>query len=98
MEVTLIMVCNLFLLLQNHIRVLESTPENAALIMGLDYLINISYVDDTEVFKVLHVPYRVKIPLFWGEYGLLSINCFCYFMYLFAGLLGLLELLSFGAF
>ncbi|PKI39484.1 hypothetical protein CRG98_040160 [Punica granatum] len=38
---------------KNHIRVLESTPENAtSLILGLDYLINISYVDDTEVFKV----------------------------------------------
>ncbi|XP_077221568.1 protein EXPORTIN 1A-like isoform X1 [Tasmannia lanceolata] len=36
-----------------HIRVLESTPENvSALLMGLEYLISISYVDDTEVFKV----------------------------------------------
>ncbi|XP_044468960.1 protein EXPORTIN 1A [Mangifera indica] len=36
-----------------HIRVLESTQENInALLMGLEYLINISYVDDTEVFKV----------------------------------------------
>lgn len=32
---------------------LEATQENvAALLMGLGYLINISYVDDTEVFKV----------------------------------------------
>ncbi|CAL9009009.1 unnamed protein product [Prunus brigantina] len=39
--------------LQSHIRVLETTQENiAALLMGLEYLINISYVDDTEVFKV----------------------------------------------
>ncbi|KAG6707181.1 hypothetical protein I3843_06G018300 [Carya illinoinensis] len=38
---------------QFHIRVLEATQENiAALLMGLEYLINISYVDDTEVFKV----------------------------------------------
>ncbi|KAH9322911.1 hypothetical protein KI387_017550, partial [Taxus chinensis] len=38
---------------QSHIRILESTPENqAALLMGLEYLIGISYVDDTEVFKV----------------------------------------------
>ncbi|KAL2556439.1 Protein EXPORTIN 1A [Forsythia ovata] len=38
---------------KSHIRVLESTPENInALLMGLEYLINISYVDDTEVFKV----------------------------------------------
>ncbi|KAH9607356.1 hypothetical protein KSS87_020127 [Heliosperma pusillum] len=38
---------------QSHIRVLEVTQENvAALLMGLEYLINISYVDDTEVFKV----------------------------------------------
>ncbi|XP_010276735.1 PREDICTED: protein EXPORTIN 1A [Nelumbo nucifera] len=36
-----------------HIRVLESTPESiSALLMGLEYLIGISYVDDTEVFKV----------------------------------------------
>ncbi|CAJ1934058.1 unnamed protein product [Sphenostylis stenocarpa] len=36
-----------------HIRILESTQENiAALLLGLEYLINISYVDDTEVFKV----------------------------------------------
>ncbi|KAH9727965.1 protein EXPORTIN 1A [Citrus sinensis] len=33
-----------------HIRVLESTQENiSALLMGLEYLINISYVDETEV-------------------------------------------------
>ncbi|CAA7405603.1 unnamed protein product [Spirodela intermedia] len=38
---------------KSHIRVLESTAENrAALLMGLEYLISISYVDDTEVFKV----------------------------------------------
>ncbi|KAG7550928.1 Armadillo-type fold [Arabidopsis thaliana x Arabidopsis arenosa] len=36
-----------------HIRVLESAPEVVALLLaGLEYLINISYVDDTEVFKV----------------------------------------------
>ncbi|CAI9295561.1 unnamed protein product [Lactuca saligna] len=36
-----------------HIRVLESSQENtAALLMGLEYLLSISYVDDTEVFKV----------------------------------------------
>ncbi|KAJ9546187.1 hypothetical protein OSB04_025894 [Centaurea solstitialis] len=36
-----------------HIRVLESTQENVtSLLMGLEYLTNISYVDDTEVFKV----------------------------------------------
>ena len=34
--------------LQSHIHILETTPENwAALLMGLQYLINISYVDDT---------------------------------------------------
>ncbi|PIA33613.1 hypothetical protein AQUCO_04100203v1 [Aquilegia coerulea] len=38
---------------KSHIRVLESTTENkSALLMGLEYLIGISYVDDTEVFKV----------------------------------------------
>ncbi|KAH8491658.1 hypothetical protein H0E87_023686, partial [Populus deltoides] len=37
----------------SHIQVLESTQENiTALLMGLEYLINICYVDDTEVFKV----------------------------------------------
>ncbi|XP_047329646.1 protein EXPORTIN 1A [Impatiens glandulifera] len=36
-----------------HIRVLESSAENVSmLLMGLEYLISISYVDDTEVFKV----------------------------------------------
>ncbi|GLT95335.1 hypothetical protein SLE2022_130230 [Rubroshorea leprosula] len=36
-----------------HIRVLENSQENiSALLIGLEYLINISYVDDTEVFKV----------------------------------------------
>ncbi|KAL3846023.1 hypothetical protein ACJIZ3_003426 [Penstemon smallii] len=38
---------------KSHIRVLESYQENInALFMGLEYLINISYVNDTEVFKV----------------------------------------------
>ncbi|KAJ6855105.1 hypothetical protein NC651_039930 [Populus alba x Populus x berolinensis] len=38
---------------KSHIRVLESSQENiSALLMGLEYLINISFVDDTEVFKV----------------------------------------------
>ncbi|PUZ69349.1 hypothetical protein GQ55_2G100800 [Panicum hallii var. hallii] len=38
---------------KNHIRILESTPENrAALLLGLDYLIEISFVEDTEMFKV----------------------------------------------
>ncbi|KAJ4953649.1 hypothetical protein NE237_030481 [Protea cynaroides] len=40
-------------LFKSHIRILETTPENrAALLLGLEYLIGISYVDDTEVFKV----------------------------------------------
>lgn len=44
---------DIVLWMQFHIRVLESTNENvAALLMGLEYLLNISYVDDTEVFKV----------------------------------------------
>uniref|UniRef100_A0A169W7P5 Importin N-terminal domain-containing protein n=1 Tax=Daucus carota subsp. sativus TaxID=79200 RepID=A0A169W7P5_DAUCS len=38
---------------QFHIRILETAPENiTALLVGLEYLIDISYVDDTEVFKV----------------------------------------------
>ncbi|KAK3004971.1 hypothetical protein RJ639_018413, partial [Escallonia herrerae] len=48
--------CSIFdiaFLLQSHIRVLESTQDNInVLLLGLEYLINISYVDDTEVFKV----------------------------------------------
>ncbi|KAK4489825.1 hypothetical protein RD792_000469 [Penstemon davidsonii] len=44
---------NLVSIVQSHIRVLESSQENInALLMGLEYLINISYVNDTEVFKV----------------------------------------------
>ncbi|XP_022744977.1 protein EXPORTIN 1A-like isoform X7 [Durio zibethinus] len=45
---------NIFMVqLQFHIRVLETAQENISmLLMGLEYLINISYVDDTEVFKV----------------------------------------------
>ncbi|XP_022744975.1 protein EXPORTIN 1A-like isoform X6 [Durio zibethinus] len=40
-----------------HIRVLETAQENISmLLMGLEYLINISYVDDTEVFKVPLLP------------------------------------------
>ncbi|KFK37753.1 hypothetical protein AALP_AA3G025500 [Arabis alpina] len=36
-----------------HIQILESAPENVSLLLaGLEYLISISYVDDTEVFKV----------------------------------------------
>lgn len=43
----------LFISFQSHIQVLESAPANrGGLLMGLDYLIGISYVDDTEVFKV----------------------------------------------
>ncbi|XP_042505745.1 protein EXPORTIN 1A-like [Macadamia integrifolia] len=38
---------------KSHIRLLETTSENrSALLLGLEYLIGISYVDDTEVFKV----------------------------------------------
>ncbi|KAH6815391.1 exportin 1A, partial [Perilla frutescens var. hirtella] len=38
---------------KSHIRVLESSQENINILLtGLQYLINISYVDDTEVFKV----------------------------------------------
>ncbi|XP_019195509.1 PREDICTED: protein EXPORTIN 1A-like isoform X2 [Ipomoea nil] len=38
---------------KSHIRVLETSQETVnALLMGLEYLINVSYVDDTEVFKV----------------------------------------------
>ncbi|XP_074560822.1 protein EXPORTIN 1A-like [Curcuma longa] len=38
---------------KSHIRVLESASANrGGLLMGLEYLIGISYVDDTEVFKV----------------------------------------------
>lgn len=47
-------VTDTFISLQSHIRVLESSQENiSALLIGLEYLINISFVDDTEVFKVV---------------------------------------------
>lgn len=43
--------------MQSHIRVLEATQENiSVLLAGLEYLIDISYVDDTEVFKVWPFP------------------------------------------
>ena len=36
-----------------HVRVLESSQENiSALLLGLEYLIGILYMDDTQVFKV----------------------------------------------
>jgi hypothetical protein len=65
-------------------RILEITPENrAALLLGLEYLIGISYVDDTEVFKVGMLKYicptntmLVRPPYDTGK---------------FTGLLGLLE-------
>ncbi len=38
--------------LRGHLSLFEGTPENqAALLLGLEYLINISYVDNIEVFK-----------------------------------------------
>ncbi|CAI5490079.1 unnamed protein product [Closterium sp. Naga37s-1] len=37
---------------KSHIGVLENSENEAALILGLDYLIGISYVDDNEIFKV----------------------------------------------
>ncbi|KAK8961316.1 hypothetical protein KSP40_PGU007993 [Platanthera guangdongensis] len=38
---------------KSHIQVLEATDENrSVLLLGLEYLIGISYVDETEVFKV----------------------------------------------
>lgn len=44
---------NVLFCLQTHIKILESAPENISLLLaGLGYLISISYVDDTEVFKV----------------------------------------------
>ncbi|KAJ4892778.1 Protein EXPORTIN 1A [Raphanus sativus] len=40
-----------------HIKILESTPESIPfLLSGLEYLISISYVDDTEVFKMVYFP------------------------------------------
>ena len=43
----------MFFLLQLHINILETTSETIPfLLAGLEYLIKISYVDDTEVFKV----------------------------------------------
>lgn len=54
LEIVVSIVSYKLLRMQSHIRVLESSQENiSALLLGLEYLINISYVDDTEVFKVL---------------------------------------------
>ncbi|WVZ12821.1 hypothetical protein V8G54_017351 [Vigna mungo] len=57
---------------QVHIRILESTQENiSALLLGLEYLINISYVDDTEVFKVCLDYWNVLVAeLFEPHHGL----------------------------
>ncbi|QCE12211.1 exportin-1 [Vigna unguiculata] len=57
---------------QVHIRILESTQENIfALPLGLEYLINISYVDDTEVFKVCLDYWNVLVAeLFEPHHGL----------------------------
>lgn len=55
----------LLFLIQSHIRVLESSQENiSALLLGLEYLIGISYVDDTEVFKVCLLDLFTSIPLY----------------------------------
>jgi len=80
-------------LMQVHIRILESTQENiTTLLLGLEYLISISYVDDTEVFKVC--AYCICVPLSPAlnsqidtVSGLLKIT----------GLFGLLEFLGIGA-
>jgi hypothetical protein len=79
--------------MQVHIRILESTQENiTTLLLGLEYLISISYVDDTEVFKVC--AYCIWVPLSPAlnsqidtVSGLLKI----------IGLFGLLEFLGVGA-
>ncbi|KAJ4958081.1 hypothetical protein NE237_025192 [Protea cynaroides] len=57
---------------KSHIRVLETTPENrSALLLGLEYLIGISYVDDTEVFKVcLDYWNSLVLELFEGHHNL----------------------------
>lgn len=73
--------------MQSHIRVLESSQENiSALLLGLEYLINISYVDDTEVFKVLFHCLFVIQEFSW--------KCLRLLRCALAGLLGLLEFLS----
>ncbi|KAF8051123.1 hypothetical protein N665_1793s0009 [Sinapis alba] len=42
---------------KSHINILESTPETIPfLLSGLENLISISYVDDTEVFKMVYLP------------------------------------------
>jgi hypothetical protein len=81
------------LLMQVHIRILESTQENiTTLLLGLEYLISISYVDDTEVFKAHAYCFCVPLsPVLNNQIdtvsGLLKI----------IGLFGLLEFLGVGA-
>jgi exportin-1 len=76
--------------MQVHIRILESTQENISnLLLGLEYLISISYVDDTEVFKVCAycisvLPSLVPNTQIDTVFGLLKIT----------GLFGLLEFLG----
>ncbi len=36
---------------QAHIGILETPETQAQLLAGLEYLVNISYVDNTEIFK-----------------------------------------------
>lgn len=75
-----------YLRVQSHIGVMETTTDNqATLLMGLDYLIGISYVDDTEVFKVCRkvtmtccVGFRRPVnEVSRCGVGLISWDCFC---------------------
>ena len=58
--------------MQFHIRILETAPENiTALLVGLEYLIDISYVDDTEVFKVWLIVRPKRVGQTWRKAFLL---------------------------
>lgn len=58
--------------MQFHIRILETSQENiASLIVGLEYLIDISYVDDTEVFKVWVIVRLERVGQPWRKAFLL---------------------------
>lgn len=51
-----------------HIGLLETSPENQQLLLlGLDYLVNISYVDSTEVFKTCLDYWNYFVPDIYGS-------------------------------
>lgn len=84
---------------QSHIRVLEAPGDNiAALLMGLEYLIKISYVDDTEVFKVKKFMIFFLVPCLHMQVKSELVKCMtCNLLMMVTGVLRLLEFICVGA-